>query len=320
MQELQEHFIDVTSIEPKLKHPTIFNVFDGLSGGESLTIHNDHDPKPVYYQLLGERGDIFNWTYLQQGPEWWDVLVTKRSGEATETVGQLAVKDIRKAEVFKKYGIDFCCGGKKTVRQACAEKGIDATRIEQELQQVTKQVQAGRNSFNEWEIDFLCDYIINMHHNYVRKYLPELQAYATKVAQVHGNRHAELLEIKDLVLLIKQELEAHLEEEEQVLFEYVKTIANAKKQQIALVNQHQNLPVLIDALEKDHDLVGRAFDKIRTLTNGYLLPQDACASYTLLYRLLEEFEEDLHMHIHLENNLLFPKAIEMEKLVNSRYN
>jgi regulator of cell morphogenesis and NO signaling len=295
-------------------------VFDGLQGGESLTIHNDHDPKPVYYQLLGERGDIFNWQYLQQGPEWWDVVITKRTGEENETIGQLAVKDIRKAEVFKKYGIDFCCGGKKTVRQACAEKGIDATRIEQELQQVTKQAQPGRNAFDEWEIDFLCDYIVNIHHSYVRKYLPELQAYATKVAQVHGGRHTELLEVKDLVLLIKQELEAHLEEEEQVLFEYVKTIATANKQHMPLSNKNQNLPVLVDALEKDHDLVGRTFDKIRVLTNNYDLPRDACASYTLLYKLLQEFEEDLHMHIHLENNLLFPKAIELEKSINSRYN
>ncbi len=240
MLQSQENFIDVTSIEPKLKHPTIFNVFDGLSGGQSLTIHNDHDPKPVYYQLLGERGDIFNWKYLQQGPEWWDVLITKRGVEETETVGQVAVKDIRKAEVFKKYGIDFCCGGKKTIRQACAEKGLDATRIEQELQEVTKLVQPGRNSFNEWEIDFLCDYIVNVHHNYVRRYLPELQAYATKVAQVHGSRHAELLEVKDLVLLIKQELEAHLEEEEQVLFEYVIAISTANKHNLPLTNQHQN--------------------------------------------------------------------------------
>lgn len=124
METLQENFIDVTLIEPKLKHPTIFQVFDSLAGGETLIIHNDHDPKPVYYQLLGERGDVFNWKYLEQGPEWWDVLITKKGEDDKETIGQIAVKDLRKAEVFKKYGIDFCCGGKKTVRRFARKKEL----------------------------------------------------------------------------------------------------------------------------------------------------------------------------------------------------
>ena len=313
METLQDHFIDVTLIEPKLKHPIIFQVFDNLSGGESLIIHNDHDPKPVYYQLLGERGDIFNWKYLEQGPEWWDVRITKRAENDTETIGQIAVKDLRKAEVFKKYGIDFCCGGKKTIRQVCAKKGIDATRIEQELQHIHQQPKPSRNAYNEWEIDFLADYIVNMHHSYVRKYLPELQAYAFKVSQVHGQRHPELLQIKQLVKLIKEELSAHLEEEEQVLFAYIKKITKAKKHNDPLTTQTNDLTTLIGALEKDHDVVGRAFEKISSLSNGYTIPADACASYTLFYNMLQEFEEDLHMHIHLENNILFPKAIEMEK-------
>lgn len=312
METLQTHFIDVTLIEPKLKHPTIFQVFDSLAGGESLIIHNDHDSKPVYYQLLEERGDIFNWKYLEQGPEWWDVLVTKRTENDTDTIGQIAVKDLRKAEVFKKYGIDFCCGGKKTLRQVCAEKGIDATSIEQELQHIHLQPKPARNPYNEWEIDFLADYIVNMHHSYVRKYLPELQTYAAKVASVHGGRHPELLAIKELVQLINEELSAHLEEEEQVLFSYIKEITKAKKNNELLTTQTNNLIILISALEKDHDVVGRAFEKIRALSNGYTIPGNACASYTLFYKMLQEFEEDLHMHIHLENNILFPKAIEME--------
>ena len=172
METLEENYIDVTLIEPKLKHPTIFQVFDSLAGGESLTIHNDHDPKPVYYQLLGERGDIFKWKYEQQGPEWWDVLITKKGEGDQETIGQIAVKDLRKAEVFKKYGIDFCCGGKKTVREVCQEKGIDATKVEQELQQANTDNKTDNNAYNEWGLDFLADYIVNTHHRYVRKYLP----------------------------------------------------------------------------------------------------------------------------------------------------
>src|ERR1035437_9816642 len=193
MQTADETIINVPEIEPKLKHPTIFQVFDGLAGGKSLVIHNDHDPKPVYYQLLGERGNIFKWEYLEQGPEWWKVKITKNvAGEKDETVGQIAAKDIRKAEIFKKYGLDFCCGGKKTVKEACAEKGLDVTKIEQELQHAEKNPTGRPLPYNDWALDFLADYIVNNHHNYIRKTLPEISGYALKVAQVHGAHHHAL--------------------------------------------------------------------------------------------------------------------------------
>jgi len=313
METFQENFIDVTLIEPKLKHPTIFQVFDNLTGGETLTIHNDHDPKPVYYQLLGERGDIFSWKYLEQGPEWWDVLITKKGEDDKETIGQIAVKDLRKAEVFKKYGIDFCCGGKKTVREVCQEKGIDATKVEQELQHVNTNNKMDNNAYNEWGLDFLADYIVNTHHRYVRKYLPELRGYASKVAQVHGDRHPELLEIQKLVETINTELSEHMVEEENVLFAYVKKIVNAKNTNQPLDKEGKDLSALIEGLEKEHDFVGRCLDKIRALSNDYAIPDDACASYKLLFKMIQEFEDDLHIHIHLENNILFPKAVEMEK-------
>jgi regulator of cell morphogenesis and NO signaling len=313
METLQENYIDVTLIEPKLKHPTIFKIFDSLAGGESLIIHNDHDPKPVYYQLLGERGDIFTWKYEQQGPEWWDVLITKKGEGDQETIGQIAVKDLRKAEVFKKYGIDFCCGGKKTVRQVCQEKGIDATKVEHELQQVNTNNKTDNNAYNEWGLDFLADYIVNTHHRYVRKYLPELRGYALKVAQVHGDRHPELFEIQKLVESINTELSEHMVEEENVLFAYVKKIVNAKNTNQPLDKEGKDLSALIEGLEKEHDFVGRCLDKIRALSNDYAIPDDACASYKLLFKMIQEFEDDLHIHIHLENNILFPKSVETEK-------
>lgn len=314
METLKENYINVPLIEPKLKHPTIFKVFDGLAGGESLIIHNDHDPKPVYYQLLGERGDIFTWQYQQQGPEWWDVLITKKGENDKETIGQIAVKDLRKAEVFKKYGIDFCCGGKKTVREVCMEKGIDATKVEHELQQVSNENKTDNNAYNEWDLDFLADYIVNTHHRYVRKYLPELRSYTLKVAQVHGDRHPELSEIQKLVETINEELSEHMVSEEKVLFAYVKKIVNARKNSLPLDKEGRNLESLIEELESEHDYVGRCLDKIRAMSNDYAIPEDACASYKLLYKMIQEFENDLHIHIHLENNILFPKAIEMEKI------
>jgi regulator of cell morphogenesis and NO signaling len=313
-QESKDIVINVPEIEPKLKHPTIFQVFDELSAGESLVIHNDHDPKPVYYQLLGERGDVFVWQYLEQGPQWWDVRVTKKGAEDKETVGQIAAKDLRKAEVFKKYGIDFCCGGKKTVREICSEKGIDATKVEQELQQTSQTVTSVNNAYNEWNLDFLADYIVNTHHSYVRKYLPEMQAYALKVARVHGGRHPELLPILNQVTEINDELSAHLVEEETVLFPLVKQIVQAKNAGTQLSKSgNESLATLIAQMEKEHDSVGRALDEIRRLSNDFELPKDACASYSLFYKMIQEFENDLHLHIHLENNILFPKAVDMEQ-------
>ena len=312
METTERNYINVPLIEPKLKHPTIFKVFDSLLGGESLTIHNDHDPKPVYYQLLGERGDVFTWQYLAEGPEWWDVRITKKREEDKETIGEIAAKDLRKAEVFKKFGIDFCCGGKKTLSEICNEKNIDVTKVETELQQLDSQSQVSNVSFNDWNIDFLTDYIINTHHSYVRKYLPELRGFSIKVAQVHGAQHPELAEIRDTIEEISDELSQHCDEEEKGVFAYVKKIVFAKNTGKPL-DRDKNLASQIDGLEKEHDFVGRCFDRIRFLSNDYAIPDDACTSYKLLFKMVREFEDDLHIHIHLENNILFPKAVEMEK-------
>ena len=317
METIESNYINVPLIEPKLKHPTIFKVFDGLLGGESLTIHNDHDPKPVYYQLLGERGNVFTWQYLEEGPEWWDVRITKKGENDKETIGEIAAKDLRKAEVFKKYGIDFCCGGKKTLTEVCREKNIDVTKVETELQQLSTQSKASNISYGDWNIDFLTDYIINTHHSYVRKYLPEINAFATKVAQVHGAHHPELTEIRCIVADIHKELIEHCDNEETGVFAYIKRIVFAKNMNRPLTLVKPGLADQIDELEKEHDFVGRCLDKIKTLSNGYAIPDDACTSYKLLYKMIQEFEDDLQIHIHLENNILFPKAIEMEKSITA---
>lgn len=315
MQTTKENILNVTLLEPKQKHPTIFVRFDELSEGESLTLHNDHDPKPLYYQLLGERGNIFEWEYLEQGPEWWKVKISKRIfGENDETLGQIAAKDLRKAQVFKKYGLDFCCGGKKTVKEACAEKGLDVTKVEQELQQADKLPSSRPIPYDDWSLDFLSDYIVNTHHSYVRKNLPDIKAYAEKVMKVHGKYHPELIRINQLVQEVNAELTAHLVKEEKVLFPYIKELVAAKNNTQLLHAAHfETVQNPINMMEMEHELVGKNLDEIRELSNNYLLPEDACASYSLLYRMLDEFEDDLHLHIHLENNILFPKALEIEK-------
>src|SRR5690606_21032631 len=153
--ETQE-ILDVTVIEPRFKHPTIFQKFDSLEPGQGFVIHNDHDPKPLYYQLLGERGDIFTWEYLQSGPDVWKVQIILKGEKAEETIGELVTKDYRKAQVFKKYGIDFCCGGKKTLSEVSQKKGISLEELKAALKAVENQESASSSvNFDKWELDFL---------------------------------------------------------------------------------------------------------------------------------------------------------------------
>ena len=312
MESLTDGILNVTLIEPRLKHPTIFEYFDALKEGEGFAILNDHDPKPVYYQLLGERGNIFVWEYLEQGPEWWKVSIKKRvSGDSDETLGQIAAKDLRKAEIFKKYGLDFCCGGKKTVKEACAEKGLDVAAVEHELRWAEKQTSGSPLPrplpYNDWKLDFLADYIVNTHHSYVKASVPELIKYVDKVAKVHGGRHSELFTINELVHDICSEMTEHMEKEESFVFPYIKQLVSAK------ANDGTSVQKPIELMEQEHEIVGKSLSDIRMLSNNYALPEDACASYGLLYKMLEEFEGDMFTHIHLENNILFEKALEIEK-------
>lgn len=315
METIAENILNVTLLEPRLKHPTIFARFDELNEGEILIIHNDHDPKPLYYQLLGQRGNIFTWDYLEAGPEWWKIKIQKRiSGENNETLGEIVAKDMHKAQIFKKYGIDFCCGGKKTVKEACADKGLDYAILEQELQKADQVISSRPLPYNDWSLDFLADYIVNTHHSYTKKQLPEIRGYAAKVARVHGDNHPELLEIYQLVEEVSAEMSAHMVKEEQILFPYIKEIVASKNK--AAASQFEALGSVrgpISMMEMEHEHTGNAMEQIRKLSDNYTLPQDSCASYSLLFRMLEELEEDLHTHIHLENNILFPKALQMEK-------
>jgi len=210
--------LDVTVIEPRLKHPTIFQKFDELEKGKSLIIHNDHDPKPLYYQLLAERGNVFTWQYLEEGPQVWEVQISKlKEGEKELTIGDLVSKDFRKAEVFKKFGLDFCCGGKKTLTKACKEKGLDMVQIEKELKAVDETPAASSHDYNSWDLGFLAEYILNTHHKYVTEAIPVILEYTQKVARVHGDRHPEAIEIANEFQILAPELTSHMAKEEMML-------------------------------------------------------------------------------------------------------
>ncbi len=306
--------LDVTIIEPRLKHPTIFKKFDSLNGGESFIIHNDHDPKPLYYQLTGERGNVFTWTYLLEGPEVWEVEITKLRSAEKQTIGELVAKDYRRAQIFSKWGIDFCCGGKKTLDKVCAEKGIDQLKLEQELNSLA-DISTNRSlNYDSWELDFLADFIENTHHSFVRHALPAIYEYTTKIARVHGERHPELLKVATLFAEIAAELEQHMYKEERVLFPYIRRISEIKRGGKAMeYPPFGTVTNPIQQMEQEHEAAGEGLAEIKELTNNYALPADACTTYRLAFQALQEFEADLHQHIHLENNILFPKAQKLEE-------
>jgi len=306
--------LDVTVIEPRLKHPTIFQKFDELEKGKSLIIHNDHDPKPLYYQLLAERGNVFTWQYLEEGPQVWEVQISKlKEGEKELTIGDLVSKDFRKAEVFKKFGLDFCCGGKKTLTKACKEKGLDMVQIEKELKAVDETPAASSHDYNSWDLGFLAEYILNTHHKYVTEAIPVILEYTQKVARVHGDRHPEAIEIANEFQIVAAELTSHMAKEEMMLFPYIKKLAAAQKNGTTVEpSEFGTIQNPIKMMEIEHEEVGNVMENINKLSNSYTPPQDACTTYRLSYAKLKEFEDDLHQHIHLENNILFPKAIALE--------
>lgn len=311
--------LNVTLLEPKLKHPTIFQHFDALKEGEAFQILNDHDPKPLYYQLIAERGKTFNWQYIENGPKWWRVQIGKLDTASGETVGELAAADVRKAEVFKKYGIDFCCGGKKSLKQACTEANVDLAQVEAELANATtKEAKGAAIDFNRWEPDFLADYIYNQHHVYYYEEGPVIGDLAEKVAGHHGQYVPALQQVYLIYRTLQDELDTHFMKEERVLFPFIKALVKAKKTgDRSELNAQPSISQPVHMMEIDHDAAGELLAQLRYLTNDYTAPEGSCNSVRLLFHKLASLESDLHQHIHLENNILFPKALKLEKELRS---
>lgn len=224
------------------------------------------------------------------------------------TVGEIVAEDYRASQVFRSVGLDFCCGGGKTLEEACQSKKIDFDNVKTEILLLKRTVSDEQN-YNDWELDFLVDYIIQNHHSFVRRMLPEVDFYAEKVANRHGQSHPELFEILKVVRQLGPELLGHLEKEENETFPSIKALVkNLKK--------NKSESPMFDVLEEEHEKAGELMAIIEELSNGFTPPEGACASYHLLFKNLEAFKLDLHKHVHLENNILFPKVLALEKSVN----
>ncbi|MEK6481285.1 iron-sulfur cluster repair di-iron protein [Catalinimonas sp. 4WD22] len=231
-----------------------------------------------------------------------------------EPVGQIVNRDYRTADIFKKFNIDFCCGGKKPLIKACEKKNINLEELEQALLSVINQPQEEVVNYATWPLDLLADYIEKKHHRYVEENIPLLQQYLHKVASVHGDRHPELIEVYQLFNQCADELGQHMQKEEQILFPFIRKMVNAQLSGRVLETPHfGTVENPIAMMEHEHDTEGERFRKIAALCDQYTPPVDACNTYKVTFAKLREFEADLHTHIHLENNILFPKAAELEK-------
>ncbi|MCK9638822.1 MAG: iron-sulfur cluster repair di-iron protein [Prolixibacteraceae bacterium] len=228
------------------------------------------------------------------------------------SLGEIVVKDFRAASLFSKAGLDFCCGGKKTLNQACDEKSLNSEGLERELNELQNQPIGTTQDFNSWNLAFLADYIVNTHHQYVLKTLPELVFYTQKVATVHGSHHPELVEVAALFAQVNSELLQHLQKEEEVLFPAIKEALKDKTPEA-----RETIASEIRRMSGEHEFAGGAIDQIAVLTQGYLVPDDACNTYLVTLKLLKQFEDDLHIHVHLENNILYPKALLLKSVMNT---
>lgn len=224
-----------------------------------------------------------------------------------KTVADIVSENIKTAHIFKKYGIDFCCGGGVSIQKACAKKGVDAKLLLQELAAVDKVVNRAHD-YDNWELGFLIDHIVNIHHKYVTESIPLILQYSNRVAKVHGHHYTEVVKINELFQQVADELTAHMKKEELVLFPYIKGLVAGDTSQPPF--RTVNNPIRM--MESEHEEVGNIFKTIAELSNNYTPPPEACNTFRALYSKLEEFEQDLQLHIHLENNILHPKAIALE--------
>lgn len=230
------------------------------------------------------------------------------------TVRDIALEQPASIRVFERFGIDYCCGGRKPLAEACQEKSVEPAAV---LEAIAEAVAGGGEQPRDWaaeKLEAICNQIVEKHHAYVRAELPRLEMFAQKVVSRHGDTHAELPQIQELIASMGEELLQHMGKEELVLFPYIakleRNLAECGPRPLGCFGAVRN-PIRV--MMAEHDAAGEAMARMRALSNGFTPPVGACPTYRGFYQALAEFEKDLHQHVHLENNILFPPAIELDE-------
>lgn len=232
-----------------------------------------------------------------------------------KTVGELVSERPGRSRVFEEFGIDYCCGGKRPLAEACSKKGVDIDEVLRGLAQADETtVKEDATDFSTMALDELADHIVSTHHSYLTRELPRLEGMSAKVAKVHGGSDARLADLAQVVASLSAELRSHMMKEEEILFPIIRELEHAD----TLPSMHcGSIANPIRMMESEHDSAGDALEDARRLTDGYAPPEWACNTYRALLDGLHDLELDLHVHIHKENNILFPRALEREAALSN---
>ncbi len=230
----------------------------------------------------------------------------------TKTVGEIVAGNFLMSEIFQNHGIDYYCEGQKTLIEVCRENAIKPKILEQELSKVARDRQRTHH-FDQWQLDYLIDHIIHQHHYYVWVNLPVVKEYALKSFRMHKEQFPQLSRIQKLVFELADELERHLREEEDLYFPYIRKLVQAHKIGRELVDEDPIIGCSLEEIHADHIYMGSVLKRIASLCNDFKPPKDSPETVKVLYQKLKDFQEDFYQHVHLENNILFPKALKIEQ-------
>jgi|SRR5690348_7719708 len=231
-------------------------------------------------------------------------------------VKDIAISDQRARQVLEDAGVDYCCGGGKSLHDACSGAGVPADEILERLRKNSGELNADAANWTSAPLCDLTRHIREKHHRYVRSAIPQIQKLLAKVKAKHGSAHPEIAVIEELFEKIARDMIMHMQKEEQILFPYIDAVERATRAGGPVEPpSFQAVRNPIQAMMREHDSAGDLVRQIRSATNGYSLPEHACASFQALYEDLQRFESDLHEHVHLENNVLFPRGIEAEAAI-----
>jgi regulator of cell morphogenesis and NO signaling len=235
---------------------------------------------------------------------------------AETKVKEIAVANPGATQILEKAGVDYCCGGNKSLHDACTHAGISTDEILARLAENKADVGPADSNWVSAPLGDLTEHIREKHHRYVREAIRRYLALSAKVTAKHAGSHAELRDIQNLFIQVGREMTMHMQKEEQILFPYIEALERAANGEAAVEPPFfQTVRNPVHAMMEEHDVAGALVSQIREASSAYKPPADACASYQALYRDLQEFEADLHQHVHLENNILFPRAVDIEATV-----
>lgn len=239
---------------------------------------------------------------------------SSHASAGSRELGSLVAENARVATVLERFGLDYCCNGHQTLADATADRGLPIDEVIRALDEVGEPTPEEREAAEWRDLGALAQYIVDRHHRYVREASPAVSAWLDKLVARHGDRHPELAQVREVFFAVSAEMAAHMVKEENILFPFIAELAAAKKGGTALPSGPFGTVLHpIRVMEDDHQLVGELVARLRALTGGYEPPEDGCTTYRLCYAELARFEADLHRHVHLENNVLFPRAIELEQ-------